>query len=411
MKFENKEALDKYIEEQAAKKAEELAEEKLAEEQSKAKPKVEPPERGIEMGKTPEEKLAEDKRGGFKDISDYAFAIYKAGQKEGPVVLPKLAEWDRVTKTLQMAVPDAGGYLMPSEFSAALISNAIGADPLLTGMFNFPMSTGTAKLPYIKGFDQSGNLVYGGIKWYWKAEGAQATASEPKFGEFSMTLHELMGLCKVSRTLMEYSPVSVGAMLQAGFADGLNAMLNNAIVRGTGAGQPLGILNSPALISVAKETGQGAATIITENTTKMLQRFYAKGGGVWLVNRDCLTQLITMSVAVGTGGGPIFIPGNSAANRPNDTLWGYPILYFDHCSTLGTEGDILLVNPSQYWLATKAGMESPRFESSIHLYFDYNEEAFAWLYFADGNSPWAEALKPPQSAETRSPFVALATRS
>jgi HK97 family phage major capsid protein len=273
------------------------------------------------------------------------------------------------------------------------------------------MSTGTANFPYIKGFDQSGNLVYGGIKWYWVAEGSQMTESEPKVGEFSMTLHQLMGLCTVSRTLMEFTPVSIGAMLQAGFADGLNAALNNAIMRGTGAGQPRGILNSPALIEVAAETGQAAATIITENTTKMLQRFYAKGGGVWLVNRDCLTQLITMSVAVGTGGGPIFIPGNSAANRPNDTLWGYPIMYFDHCSTLGTVGDIMLVNPSQYWLATKAGMESPRFESSIHLYFDYNKEAFAWLYHADGDSPWPEALKPPQSAETRSPFVALATRS
>jgi HK97 family phage major capsid protein len=228
-----------------------------------------------------------------------------------------------------------------------------------------------------------------------------------------MTLHDLMGLCSVNRNLIQDSPVSIGAILQSGFASGLNAILNDAVIRGTGAGQPLGILNSPALITVDKEDGQVAGTILPENLAKMFARIYRGSGASikWLINQDCFPQLYLMSVAAGTGGGPIWIPGNSMAGRPNDTLLGYPVEYFDHCSTLGSLGDVILVNLSQYWLGTKAGMDSPRFESSIHLYFDYNKEAFAWNYRADGRSPWPKAFEPPQSAQTRSPFVTLAARA
>jgi len=42
-----------------------------------------------------------------------------------------------------------------------------------------------------------------------------------------------------------------------------------------GAGTPLGILNSTALITVAKETGQGSATVISENVNKMWKRLPA----------------------------------------------------------------------------------------------------------------------------------------
>jgi HK97 family phage major capsid protein len=366
------------------------------------------PTKGIEGGESAEEKLAKDKKGGFKNAADYLYAVYR----EHKSLDPRLTAWDTACKTIGTIDPTALGHLVPVEFLTFLLGDAIDASPLLQGMRNIPMQTGTIKLPYIDGFNQSGGLVYGGIKMYWVAEGAQGTASDPKAGTFDMTLHDLMGMCKINRNLMDDSPVSVAAVLQAGFASALNATLNEAIIRGSGAGMPLGILNHTALITVAKESNQTAKTIKAENIAKMFARHYRGGGGsVWLINQDCFPQLYLMSVAVGTGGGPIFIPGNSAAGRPNDMLLGYPIIYFDHASTVGSVGDILLVNMSQYWLGTKAGMDSPRFESNIYLYSEYNQEELTWMYRVDGRSPWPKAFEPPQSAETRSPFVALAARA
>jgi HK97 family phage major capsid protein len=401
--FENESALKAHIADEAKKQAMEIVEaEKKKEEE--AQKKVSPPT--VEVG---EDNLSKDPKGGFKSLGDFAYALYTEKKNFDP----RLKAWEDASKSLGVIAPESGGYLVPSEFSIALISEAIEASALLSGMRNIPMQTGMIKLPYVRGFNQSGGLVYGGIKWYWVAEGDQGTESEPKVAEFNMTLHDLMGLCTVNRNLMTDSPVSIGALLQAGFASGLNAMLNDAVIRGTGAGQPLGILNSPALITVDKESAQVADTIIPENLANMFSRIYRGNGATikWLINQDCFPQLYLMSVAVGTGGAPIWIPGDSAAGRPNDTLLGYPVEYFDHCSTLGDLGDIILVNLSQYWLGTKAGMDSPRFESSIHLYFDYNKEAFSWNYRVDGRSPWPQAFKPPQSPKTRSPFVTLAARA
>jgi HK97 family phage major capsid protein len=63
--------------------------------------------------------------------------------------------------------------------------------------------------------------------------------------------------------------------------------LDLAVIAGTGAGTPLGILESPALISVAKETGQAAATITGNNIAAMWKCLPApsRKSAVWLVMR------------------------------------------------------------------------------------------------------------------------------
>jgi HK97 family phage major capsid protein len=49
-------------------------------------------------------------------------------------------------------------------------------------------------------------------------------------------------------------------------------MLDDAIINGTGAGMPLGVLNAGCLVSVTKESGQKADTIVAENAVKMYHR-------------------------------------------------------------------------------------------------------------------------------------------
>ena len=86
-------------------------------------------------------------------------------------------------------------------------------------------------------------------------------------------------------------------------------MLDDGIVNGTGVGQLLGILNSGCLVTVNKETGQHAATVMAENVIKMDARILGSGeSAVWLCNKNIKPQLYTMSIAVGTGGVPITCP-------------------------------------------------------------------------------------------------------
>ena len=92
-----------------------------------------------------------------------------------------------------------------------------------------------------------------------------------------------------------------------------------------------------------------------------------------------------------------------------DVLLGRPIRFSEHCKTLGTVGDIQLVDPKGYYALTKAG--GIKFASSIHLYFDYGLQAFRWTIRLGGQPHLAAPVSPANGSTTKSHFVALATRA
>ena len=129
---------------------------------------------------------------------------------------------------------------------------------------------------------------------------------------------------------------------------------------------------------------------------------------IWYVNRDILPQLLTMSLAVGTGGVPVYMPASGAADRPYSTLLGKPMLFIEQAETLGTVGDIILADLNEYMLINKGAIKSA---SSIHVRFLYDEMTFRWTYRLDGQPIRNAALTPYKGSNTRSPFITLATRS
>jgi HK97 family phage major capsid protein len=131
---------------------------------------------------------------------------------------------------------------------------------------------------------------------------------------------------------------------------------------------PLGILNAPCLVTLSAISGQGASTIISDNVIGMYARRYAPNTGnyVWLINQDIEPQLHTMTLSVGTGGVPVYMPANGWNGGLYSTLFNRPVLPIEQCATLGTIGDIILFDPSQYIIAEKGSMQSA---SSIHVKF------------------------------------------
>jgi HK97 family phage major capsid protein len=172
----------------------------------------------------------------------------------------------------------------------------------------------------------------------------------------------------------------------------------------------LGIINAPAIVSVAKEAGQVAATLQWENITKMYQRMYDKTNAIWMANTDTFQQLASMSLAVGVAGVPVWLPAGGASGKPYDTLMGKPLMFTEHCQTLGTTGDIYFVDWSQYLVGQRSG-SGLNFASSIHLKFDYDQTAFRFIFRVDGQPWWPTALTPRYSSLTVSPFVKLDTRA
>lgn len=354
--------------------------------------------------------VVEDKvlqKGGFRDFGEFCVNVMNSTKKgeltDGMKGWQEKAAGD---PTLNVNINADGAYLIPTEFSTTLLTTGLEKADLVSKCRSFPIGTNSLKIPYIKGFDHSSGTYYGGIQLYWRKELEQFSGSKPEFGQLQLNLHKLTGLSFSSDEMIDDSPISVGPMIEAMFPEVFAQKSDDFIINGTGTDQPLGILNSSALIEVGAETGQGATTIVSENIDKMIARAYKSGGPlVWLINHDCYPQLVRLERAIGTGGALA-----NLFNPNNNTLVGRPVIFTEHCQTLGTVGDIMLVDLTQYLIVTKAGA-GLKMSNSMHLKFDFDQQTWRFIFRVDGQMWWRSAITPRYSSDTMSPVVALATRA
>lgn len=318
----------------------------------------------------------------------------------------------RAATGLGETVASAGGFLVGTDFSSELLRRAYTMGEITSRCRRVPISANSNSLK-INGVDETSRVAgsrWGGIRGYWLAEAGLLTASAPKFRQIELKLNKL-GVLAYSTDELLADAGALGSVIMDAASEEIMYLTENAIINGTGAGMPLGVLNANCLVSVTKETGQAATTLVAQNIIKMRSRLWARSraSSVWLVNQDVEPQLHQMSVAVGTGGVPVYLPAGGLSSSPYDTLYGRPVVPVEYCATLGTVGDVIAADFSQYLLADKGGIQSA---SSIHVQFLYDETVFRFIYRVDGQPTWNAALTPASgSSNTLSPFVALATRS
>ena len=124
---------------------------------------------------------------------------------------------------------------------------------------------------------------------------------KPSFNLSTLTTSKLTGYLEVTN---EVSLDSAAFDTLASYAMGEELLftLENAIIAGTGAGQPQGVLSSPALIAIAKQGGQGSGTVTSANVSAMIAAFWAKSytsrSALWLYNQAPMPQLATLTTTV-----------------------------------------------------------------------------------------------------------------
>lgn len=309
-------------------------------------------------------------------------------------------------------IPSDGGFLVQPDFAGTLDQGTLNTGILSSRCFKVPISGNSngLKANMMNETSRANGSRYGGIQVYWAAEAATVTKSKPTFRQLELNLHKLFGLMYATEELLSDAS-ALTAMVNKWFPMEFGFKVDDAIMNGTGVGMPLGILNADCLVSVAKETAQKADTILYENIVKMYSRLLdsSDANSVWLVNRDILPQLLTMSLAVGTGGVPVYMPASGAADRPNSTLLGKPMIFTEQNPTLGDKGDIVLADLNEYMLIDKGGIQSAQ---STHVMFIYDEMTFRWTYRIDGQPIRNKPLTPFKgTANTRSSFVTLDERA
>lgn len=311
---------------------------------------------------------------------------------------------------LSEGVGSEGGFLLQDNFGNELISTVWDEPEVLGKLNKLSLTKGNnMKIPGYNETSRATGSRKGGIRMYWESEAGTKTASKPDFRMIELKLKKIIGLVYLTDELMEDVSALEGYVRDA-FTEEMRFMLVDAIINGTGAGQPLGILNSGCLVSQGVEIGQATATLQVENIVKMWSRMIASSRlkAVWHINQDIEPQLYTMGITVGTGGSPIFMPPGGLSASPYATLMGRPIMPLEQCQTLGTKGDIYLCDWSKYRAIDKGAMQSA---VSIHVRFVYDETALRFVYRFDGQPELGSAITPYSgSSNTLSHFVTLDAR-
>ena len=344
----------------------------------------------------------------FNSFGEQIVAVINSG-KPGGHTDPRLFN---AASGLGESVPSDGGFLVQKDFSNNLFNNLFENGLIASKCQKIPIS-GNSNGTVINGFDETSRAssTSGGVIIYMADEAAEKTASKPKFRRVELNLKKMIGLCYMTDEMMADASVLEAAVSSA-FSKGFESKLQDLIINGTGAGEPLGVLNAGCLVSVAKETGQTADTIVAENIIKAYSRRFASqtGNYAWYYNQDIEPQLFTMSLGVGTGGIPLYMPPGGLSDTPYARIMGLPAHAIEQCPTLGGLGDIILANFADgYLLAEKGGMRS---DVSIHVRFVYDETALRFTLRVDGQ-PWrASALTPMNgtTSTTQSHFIAIAAR-
>lgn len=357
--------------------------------------------------------LADDPRGGYDHCGDFLADVKAFGTDK--TMSEKLSAYQKATLSTYANenVGADGGFAVPPETRAAIEVRVTGEDSLLTRCDTFPMSAQSLTLPD----DEATPWGSSGIQAYWEGEAGAITQSKPALKEKRWTTRKVTALVPITDELAADN-AAMGAYVNRKVGEVLDYKIGEAVIRGTGSGQPMGVLTQTSqLIEVAKETSQVADTFIGINAIKMMSRLYPpyRSSAIWLANPDTMPYLYRLAApgidAIGsetTGwGSSIFMPA-SGLTGGLATLLGLPIVFSQHCAVLGDAGDVILGSFAQgYGAGIRGGLESA---SSIHLWFDQSVTAFRFVMRMDGQPYLSTTIAPRAGSNTMSAFVVAAAR-
>jgi len=346
----------------------------------------------------------------FASLGEQLLAVVKASMGNSRDMDPRLVK--AAASGTSESVPSDGGFLVQKDFSEMLLQRTYMSGQVSQRVFRVPISA-NANGVKINAIDEDSRVDgsrWGGVLAYWVNEADAFTASKPKFRQINLSLQKLIGLCYATDELLQDASALEAVIMQT-FPDEMTFKVEDAIFQGTGAGQPLGILNSGAVITVAKDSGDATATVSTPDVLNMWARMWARSrqNAVWFINQDVEPKLYQLTLGSGTATQLLYTPPGGRGNEGSQfgLLLGRPVIQTEHQATLGTPGDIILADLSQYVMADKG---APQSASSLHVRFLNDETTFRFVYRVDGQPVWKKPLTPKNGTNTQSPFIALATR-
>jgi len=341
--------------------------------------------------------MEKDSKGGFKSFGEFLSRV-RLACVEG-------IQDSRLKTAGHMAEgSDAqGGFLCPEEWAAGIYNVALENSIVRPRAKVLQMSSDSLKIRRLVESSRVSSY-FGGITFTWKYEGGNKAAviSKPTLGELELTAHKLVGSLFASDELMADYP-QFGNFMQISFGQALAFEEDHVFVWGTGAGQPLGIMNAPATIAHARTGGFGVPVIndLAEMAERLLPGSWATA--VWMMNPNVIGGLAQDATAGSNTGGILDL---------SDMLClGRPIILTEKCEGAATTGDVILADWNHYVIGNRSLEISASREVPGSYGFLTDETFWRVVLRVDGQPIMDAPVTPRHGADTLSAFVVLTTSS
>jgi len=333
-----------------------------------------------------------------KSFGDFLLAVKRKD-------IQRLRTVYKSTKDMSIEDGATGGYLVPPEHEETLLKLAQANNQIVNRVRHVPVKRDSGTWPALDQFitptaGSGQTALAGNVKATTKAAGSTLDKTDPKFTMLEWRLYKEGGYTEVDNELVEDSPEAIEALLSGLFAIAIGAKMERHILRGSGVGEPLGILNAPCLVTVAANLTN---TFKWVDVAKVFSRFLSAGGTpVWITHPGSWEDILTMEI--GTGGASAWV-ANMAGGQGNQ-LNGYSILTSEHMPQPNNDGHTLLADLGAYLLFERKGLT---IAYSEHAAFTSDQATWRFTQRATG-MPWLKnriTLADPQGSYYVSPFVAV----
>jgi HK97 family phage major capsid protein len=245
-------------------------------------------------------------------------------------------------------------------------------------------------------------------------EGAEATLQTPKTRSILLKAKKNVLLTSLTNELQADMMTSTEPKLWEQLTKAVAFSIDNVLLSGSGAGQPLGALNGSSVVEIAAETGQATGSIVVENIVKMAARLYPPcfGNAVWVTHPSALPQLLTLQTKIRNDEDEVVGGGQSGLLQPDGkggyTILARPLLISEKMQAVGSRGDLAIVDFSEYIVGLRKEVS---IDKSAHVFFASDKTAIRCIVRLDGQPKWSSAITPKNGTDTLSWAVVLGARS
>ncbi len=341
-----------------------------------------------------------DKKVPFRNLGDFVRDIWNVQRgKVSERFAEYMKSYEVQLRAMNIADGISLGFLIPDQFEAGALQLAGVGGYIRSRARVIPAGEYPDAKFKKRVLKQGSDGAYNGILVNYISEGnAPVDESKLEYDLFVLDPSEnKIAMFYITSEETLQNPTAVTADMEMTFRGALAQLEDELFITGDGVGKPRGILNSPGIRIVARNT---TSDFKFQDVLQLAKYMYPRAvNRNWEISLDLYDKVGAMADA---GSRYIMITGDATKGIP-DILHGRPIHWSEVNPAAGVKGDVILADWSYYWIKDGSG---PFFATDPYTRFLEGEIRVKMTVKFDGDT-WVKEPLTLKNGMSVSPFVVL----